>query len=191
MDKGKIKALITVLSESLQGTRSYSFQTWLAFLASLGLTGYGIYSMDIAIERKGFLGMGVLFATGGAFTLAKTVRDIHESQKLEQLGNKGILGGGPEHNAPLISALRGTNSWIIQSWFAFILAVGLTGFGIYHMDLTLEKKGFFAMGLLFVLNSTFNLSKNVRDRTEAQKWLGMLQMNKGELPTLTHEEDEV
>eukprot|EP01088_Endostelium_zonatum_P000989 TRINITY_DN11267_c0_g1_i1.p1 TRINITY_DN11267_c0_g1~~TRINITY_DN11267_c0_g1_i1.p1 ORF type:complete len:224 (+),score=60.14 TRINITY_DN11267_c0_g1_i1:76-672(+) len=194
MEREKVKALLTILSESLKGTNYYTLQSWVSFVASLGLTGYGIYKMDIATERKGFLAMGVLFATGEAFTLAKTLRDIAEAEKLSYLIKKGVLGYGVQvghdQSNPLISALHGTSSWILQSWLGFALAIGLTGYGIYHMDSAVEKKGFFALGLLFVLNSTFNLAKVLRDKAEANKWLSMLQFPSGQMAGEQNQADD-
>lgn len=55
---------------------------WISFVSSLVLTSVGIYEMPADYWIKGYMAMGLMFAVGSSFTLAKTVRDNHESRKL-------------------------------------------------------------------------------------------------------------
>ena len=60
---------------------AWIFFCYASFAIALGLTGLGIWMMESSMEMKGFMSMGLLFTTGSAFTLAKTLRDEHESQQ--------------------------------------------------------------------------------------------------------------
>ena len=57
-------------------------QTWISFFASAGATGLGIWCLPVDIWVRGFMAMGLLFTIGSSLTLAKTVRDLHESERL-------------------------------------------------------------------------------------------------------------
>jgi hypothetical protein len=59
-------------------------QTWVSFVVSLAVTGIGIWFLPLDIWVKAFMGMGLLFSIGSTFSLAKTVRDQHESQSLRK-----------------------------------------------------------------------------------------------------------
>ena len=62
-----------------------------------------------------------------------------------------------------------TGAWIFFAWASFIIATGTMFFGIYHAPIDLWIKGFFAMGTLFIIGSTFTLGKTIRDNAEAIK----------------------
>lgn len=57
-------------------------QSWITFALSLGITSMGIWAMPTDLWVKAFMFMGLLFSVGSALTLAKTVRDQHESSRL-------------------------------------------------------------------------------------------------------------
>ncbi len=61
---------------------AWIFQTWAAFLLSLSMTTVGIVNLPVDNWVKGFMGMGMAFSIGSTFSLAKTMRDLHESKKL-------------------------------------------------------------------------------------------------------------
>ena len=54
---------------------AWIFFCYASFAIALGLTGIGIWMMNISMEMQAFMSMGLLFTTGSAFTLAKTLRD--------------------------------------------------------------------------------------------------------------------
>lgn len=56
-------------------TTAWRFQSWIAFLLSFGITGFGIVLLPVGIWPKAFLGIGFLFTVAQCFTLAKTIRD--------------------------------------------------------------------------------------------------------------------
>lgn len=57
-------------------------QTWVSFIVSSGATVVGIYALPVDGWIKGFMAMGLLFTIGSSVSLAKTLRDLHESSRL-------------------------------------------------------------------------------------------------------------
>ena len=63
-------------------SKSFHNMAWIAFvLASIG-TLTGIIMMPAELATKGFLAMGFVFTVSSCFTLAKVIRDRHESDRL-------------------------------------------------------------------------------------------------------------
>ncbi|MEL6220657.1 MAG: YiaA/YiaB family inner membrane protein [Pseudomonadota bacterium] len=60
---------------------AWIFFCYASFGIAIGTTAIGIWSMEVSMTMKGFLFMGLLFTTGSAFTLAKTLRDEHEASR--------------------------------------------------------------------------------------------------------------
>ncbi len=60
---------------------AWIFQTWAAFILSVGMTTTGIIYLPVDVWVKGFMGMGLGFSVGSTFTLAKTQRDLHEADR--------------------------------------------------------------------------------------------------------------
>ena len=65
-----------------RNTPQWRFQTWAAFVLSLGLTVLGILSLDADHWIKGYLFMGIIFTVGSCFSLSKTIRDDAEAFKI-------------------------------------------------------------------------------------------------------------
>ena len=64
-------------------TTAWRFQVWLSFLLSFGMSIVGVLMLpDAGFWIKGFMIMGLIFTVGSSFSLAKTIRDDHESQKI-------------------------------------------------------------------------------------------------------------
>lgn len=63
-------------------TAAWRFQVWASFVIAFGTSLLGVAYLPIDPWMKGYLAMGILFTTGSAFTLAKTIRDDHEAQRL-------------------------------------------------------------------------------------------------------------
>lgn len=56
--------------------------TYVSFGAAAAMTALGIWGIPADLWVKGYLAMAVVFLVGACFTLAKTVRDEHESKRL-------------------------------------------------------------------------------------------------------------
>jgi hypothetical protein len=63
-------------------TAAWIFQTWASFALSITITSIGIAYLPVSIWIQAFLAMGLLFTVGSSFTLAKTIRDNHEADKI-------------------------------------------------------------------------------------------------------------
>ncbi len=65
-----------------ENTPAWMAFVWISFGISVGLMSIGIYQLPTELWVKGYMTMGLFFCVGSSFTLAKTVRDHHESRKL-------------------------------------------------------------------------------------------------------------
>jgi hypothetical protein len=63
-------------------TQAWIAQTWISFIAATGSTAVGLYFMPVDPWVRGFMGLGLLYSVGSAFTLSKTLRDQHESRRV-------------------------------------------------------------------------------------------------------------
>lgn len=59
-----------------------------------------------------------------------------------------------------------TAQWNFFAWASFAAAAFMNGFGLWHLPVDPWIKGYMAMGVLFLVGSTFTLSKTVRDNQE-------------------------
>lgn len=66
-------------SQAAGDTPMWRFVVWGGFAIAMGLTGWGLLSMDINPTYKAFLGVSWMYMITTAFTLAKMLRDKHES----------------------------------------------------------------------------------------------------------------
>jgi hypothetical protein len=69
-------------NNSQKDSSAWIFQTWAAFALSISMTTVGIVNLPVNSWVKGFMGMGLAFSIGSSFTLSKTIRDMHETNKL-------------------------------------------------------------------------------------------------------------
>lgn len=63
-------------------TAAWIFFVWTSFFVAVSLMTIGIAYVPVNAWIKGYLVMGLFFSLGATFTLAKTIRDNHEAQKL-------------------------------------------------------------------------------------------------------------
>jgi hypothetical protein len=61
---------------------SFYMMAWIAFIISSVAMILGIIYLEANIHTKGYFAMGYFFTISSCFTLAKVVRDKHESEKL-------------------------------------------------------------------------------------------------------------
>lgn len=64
-------------------TPMWKLVVWGGFAVAMGLTGWGLLSMEINVTYKAFMGVSWLYLITTAFTLAKMLRDRHEADLLE------------------------------------------------------------------------------------------------------------
>ncbi len=65
-----------------QDSAAWRFFVQASFAISLILMSVGIFELPVNIWMRGFLGMGLFFTVSSTITMAKTMRDGHESHKL-------------------------------------------------------------------------------------------------------------
>ncbi len=63
-------------------TAAWNIQVWVAWVVSTTATLFGTWWLPVDWWMKGYLLLGLLFMLASTFTLAKTVRDNHEVQRL-------------------------------------------------------------------------------------------------------------
>jgi hypothetical protein len=56
--------------------------TYISFAASTFMVGVGIFFLPIDLALKGYLAMGFLMVVQSCITMTKTMRDMHEGDKL-------------------------------------------------------------------------------------------------------------
>lgn len=64
-------------------TPMWGLVVWTGFALAMVLTGWGLWQMAVNPTYKAFLAVGWLFLISSAFTLAKTLRDGHETALAE------------------------------------------------------------------------------------------------------------
>ena len=68
-----------------------------------------------------------------------------------------------------LTSQKDSTAWMIQTWAAFTLSIGMTTVGIVNLPVNNWVKGFMGMGLAFSVGSTFTLAKTTRDLHEVRK----------------------
>ena len=98
----------------------------------------------VALDRA-FMVMGYVFCLSTVFVLSKAVRDSHQA----------ALTGEAE-----------TPMWRLVVWGGFLLAMSLTGWGLWRMEVHETYKAFLGVSWLYLITCTFTLAKTLRDHHE-------------------------
>ncbi len=125
-----------------QDTKAWRAQVWISFAAATALCGVGLAYLPGQDLDRAFMVMGYLFTLSSAFVLAKFVRD-NETQRAD------------------------TPMWGLVVWGGFALAMALTGWGLWRMEVNPTYKAFLGVSWLFLISSVFTLAKTLRDGHEA------------------------
>jgi hypothetical protein len=123
-------------------TRAWQLQVWISFAIAVGLCGIGLAWLPGADLDRAFMVMGYFFCMTTAFALAKFVRD-------QQAGRA---------DTPMFGSVV---------WAGFFLAMALTGWGLWRMEISPSYKSFLLVSWLFLISSVFTLAKTLRDKHEA------------------------
>ena len=126
-----------------QDTRVWKLQVWVSFGLAVMLCGTGLAYLPGADLDRAFMVMGYMFCLSTAFALAKYVRD-NEATKTD------------------------TPMWGLVVWAGFGLAMGLTAWGLWRMDVNPTYKAFLGVSWLFLISTVFTLAKTLRDAHEAR-----------------------
>jgi hypothetical protein len=125
-------------------TRAWRMQVWISFGLALLVCSGGLAALPGAEIDRTFMVMGYAFCLTSAFVLAKFVRDAE---------------GGPK-DTPL---------WRLVVWGGFALAMALTGWGLWRMEINPAWKAYLLVSWLYLISSAFTLAKTLRDAWEAER----------------------
>ncbi|MBX3603729.1 MAG: hypothetical protein KF788_00580 [Piscinibacter sp.] len=123
-------------------TRAWKAQVWISFGIAASLCGIGLAYLPGQDLDRAFMVMGYGFCLSAAFAVAKFVRDNQQRRA----------------DTPL---------WGTVVWGGFALAMGLTAWGLWRMDINPTYKAFLGVSWLFLISSVFTLAKTLRDAHEA------------------------
>jgi hypothetical protein len=123
-------------------TRAWRLQVWVSFGLAALLCGTGLAYLPGTDLDRAFMVMGYMFCLSTAFALAKYVRD-NEARKTD------------------------TPMWGGVVWGGFILAMALTAWGLWRMEVNPTYKAFLGVSWLFLISTVFTLAKTLRDAHEA------------------------
>ena len=127
-------------------TKAWKLQVWVSFGLAASLCGMGLAYLPGADLDRAFMVMGYMFCLSTAFALAKFVRD-NEARRF-----------GPTPDTPM---------WGLVVWGGFALAMALTAWGLWRMDVNPTYKAFLGVSWLFLISTVFTLAKTLRDAHEA------------------------
>lgn len=123
-------------------TRAWQLQVWVSFGVAVTLCAVGLAWLPGSDLDRAFMIMGYVFCMSAAFALAKFVRD-NERRRVD---------------TPMFRTVV---------WAGFGLAMALTGWGLWRMDVNPTYKAFLLVSWLFLISNVFTLAKTLRDRHEA------------------------
>jgi hypothetical protein len=123
-------------------TRAWQMQVWLSFGVAATLCAVGLAWLPGDDLDRAFMIMGYVFCMSAAFALAKFVRD-NERKKVD---------------TPMFSMVV---------WAGFALAMALTGWGLWRMEINPTYKSFLLVSWLFLISTVFTLAKTLRDKHDA------------------------
>ena len=126
-------------------TKAWKLQVWVSFGLAASLCGTGLAYLPGEDLNRAFMVMGYVFCLSTAFALAKFIRDNEMRRS----------GHTPD-----------TPMWGLVVWGGFGLAMALTAWGLYRMDVNPTYKAFLAVSWLFLISTVFTLAKTLRDEHE-------------------------
>jgi hypothetical protein len=117
-------------------------QVWLSFFLAVSACLIGVWNMPSEQLDRAFLAIGFFFCLFATVTLSKLVRD-NRDEKVD------------------------TAAWTMTVWLGFAIAVVMTAWGLFRMNIGAWEKGFMLVSWLFLVSTAFTLAKTVRDKQEA------------------------
>ena len=126
-------------------SKPWQFQVWASFTIAVFLCAVGLSYLPGRDLDRAFMVMGYFFCLSAAFVLAKYVRDQEKT----------------------LSDVKDTPMFKLVVWGGFFLAMSLTGWGLWRMEVNDTYKAFLGVSWLYLITCTFTLAKTLRDRHEA------------------------
>lgn len=125
-------------------TKAWTAQVWISFIIALFLCAVGLAYLPGQDIDRAFMIMGYLFCLSATFVLSKFVRD-NAREKAD------------------------TPMWRWVVYGAFLVAMTLTGWGLWRMNINETYKAFLLVSWLYLTTSTFTLAKTLRDSHDADR----------------------
>ncbi len=119
-------------------------QVWVSFLIAVFLCAVGLAYLPGRDLDRAFMVMGYFFCLSAAFVLAKFVRDQQTTS----------------------AEAKDTPMFKLVVWGGFLLAMSLTGWGLWRMEVHETYKAFLGVSWLYLITCTFTLVKTLRDHHE-------------------------
>jgi hypothetical protein len=126
-------------------SKPWQVQVWASFLIAVFLCAVGLSYLPGRDLDRAFMVMGYFFCLSAAFVLAKYVRDQEKTQ----------------------TDVKDTPMFKLVVWGGFFLAMSLTGWGLWRMEVNETYKAFLGVSWLYLITCSFTLAKTLRDRHEA------------------------
>ncbi|HPG80284.1 YiaA/YiaB family inner membrane protein [Piscinibacter sp.] len=123
-------------------TKAWKAQVWISFAVAASLCAIGLAYLPGQDLDRAFMVMGFGFCLSTAFAVAKYVRD-NQARRVD------------------------TPMWGTVVWGGFALAMALTGWGLWRMEVNPTYKAFLGVCWMFLISSVFTLAKTLRDAHEA------------------------
>lgn len=124
-------------------TKAWKAQVWISFAVAASLCAIGLAYLPGQDLDRAFMVMGFGFCLSAAFAVAKYVRD-NQARRVD------------------------TPMWGTVVWGGFALAMALTGWGLWRMEVNPTYKAFLGVCWMFLISSVFTLAKTLRDAHEAR-----------------------
>lgn len=71
--------------------------------------------------------------------------------------------------------MKHSSAWISFSYLSFGFAAFMLALGLYMMPIDLWGKGYLAMGILMLVQTTVNVTKTLRDNQESEKLVNRIE----------------
>lgn len=81
---------------------------------------------------------------------------------------------------PQTPAVQHSGAWVSFTYASFLASLGMVALGILFMPLDIWMKGYFAMGLIMLVQSCITVTKTVRDQHEASRLVNRIEDAKAE-----------
>lgn len=125
-------------------SKPWQVQVWVSFLIAVFLCAVGLAYLPGRDVDRAFMVMGYFFCLSAAFVLAKFVRDQQTTS----------------------AEAKDTPMFKLVVWGGFLLAMSLTGWGLWRMEVHETYKAFLGVSWLYLITCTFTLAKTLRDHHE-------------------------
>lgn len=150
---------------TLRGSSEWQTQVWVSWGVSFLLALYGFSTIESKTDNeKTMMYAFVVLACYSAMNLSSIVRDRAEAALIRLHGRGSNL-----YSEVAIAALEGSHAKYLVTWAVFLGTLGTLTYMFMWTTVEPLKRYFIAASVVGLVSQTFNVSKNVRDRHDAEK----------------------